>query len=47
MPAQLLDPGKDPLEDVAGVASQDPEPLPPDIYTEPQQLDKSQLLDSI
>ena len=42
MPAQLPDPGKDPLEDVAAVASQDPEPLPPEIYTEPLQLDKSQ-----
>ena len=42
MPAQLPEPGKDPLEDVAAVASQDPEPLPPEIYTEPLQLDKSQ-----
>lgn len=41
MPAQLPDPGKDPLEDVAAVASQDPEPLPPEIYTDPLQLDKS------
>ena len=42
IPAQLLDPGKDPLEDVAAVASQDPKPLPPEIYTEPVQFDKSQ-----
>lgn len=42
MPAQLPDSGKDPLEDVAAVASQDPEPLPPEVYTEPLQLDKSQ-----
>lgn len=42
LPMQLSDPGKDPLEDVAAVASQDPKPLPPEIYTEPPQLDKSQ-----
>ena len=40
LPTQL-EPGKDPLEDVAAVASQDPEPLPSEIYTEPLQLDKS------
>ena len=42
MPVQLADPGKDPLENVAAVASQDPEPLPPEIYTELVQLDKGQ-----
>ena len=46
MPAQLLEPGKDHLEDVAAVASQDPEPLPPEIYTEPLKLDKSQHITS-
>jgi len=40
LPAQSLDLGKNPLEDVATEASPDPEPLPPNVYADIPQLDE-------